>query len=152
MDIGKLISAKNILLPVNGGPGQTQAFNLACSLAKQSKGKIHAFYVIEVSRKLPLDAEVPSETEKGESALSVIETMSKNQKCPLEAELVQARHAGPTIVRQAKNRNIDLIVLSLGHNSTSADFHLGKTTSHIMQNAHCPVLLWKTTNLESIPS
>lgn len=147
MDIGKLIEAKNILLPVNGGPWQSQAFELACSLAKQSKGRVHAFYVIEVSRRLPIDAEVPIETEKGEAALSSIEKMSKGQKCTLDAELVQARQAGPTIVKEAKNRNADLIVMSIGEKNRTGEFRLGTTTSHVMQNAHCPVLLWKTKPL-----
>ena len=152
MDMGKLIAANNVLLPVNGGLWQNQAFELACSLAKQSKGKIHAFYVIEVSRELPLDAEVPEETAKGEAALSMIEDLCKSQKCNVEAELVQARQAGPSIVREAKNRNVDLIVLSVDPNGNSGNFHFGRTVSHIIQNAHCPVIIWKNKPVDSKPS
>ena len=51
---------RNILLPVSGTEADDEAMRLACMLAKKSKAKIYAVYVIAIKRSLPLEAEVES--------------------------------------------------------------------------------------------
>ena len=134
--------SKNVLLPVKGEVGDEEAFHLACNLAKEAKGKVHALYVIEVERSLPLDAEITEETGRGEEVLARIEVLAKEGKCPLDADILQCRQAGPAIIQEAVTKQADLIVLGVSYRRNSNGFHVGETTSYILQHATCPVLVW----------
>ena len=138
-----MLLAKNVLFPIKRGAGYEDAFQLACSVAKGAKGKIHAIYVIEVKLELPLDAEIGEETSRGEDALAYIEHLAKEEKCSLEAEILQARQAGPAIVQEAVNIPADLIVLGINHRHNVTGFQVGETTNYILENSRCPVLLWR---------
>ena len=86
---------KNILVPVRGYRADVEAFRLACGLGHEAKSKLYALYVIEVKRELPVDAEVTSEVGKGEEILSEIETVSREEKAVVSAEILQARQENP---------------------------------------------------------
>ena len=126
-------------------------FHLACNLAKEAKGKVHALYVIEVERALPLDAEIPEETSRGEEVLANIEGMARESKCPLTAEILQCRQAGPAIIQEAITKQAALIVLGVPYKRSLNGAHLGDTTTFILQNATCPVLMWHNGTSEQTP-
>ncbi len=135
--------ANNILLPVSRGRGYRNAFRMAHSLVREGRGKIYAIYVIEVELALSLDAEIEEETSRGEEALSYIEELAKEEKCSLEAEILQARQAGPAIVQEAANIPASLIALEVEHRSAMMEFRVGRTTDYILRRSRCPVLLWR---------
>ena len=58
-----------ILVPVHDNGCDDEALRLAGEIARANKATIHALYVIEVKRDLPLDAEITQETSKGEKVL-----------------------------------------------------------------------------------
>ena len=147
-----LLPSKNILLPVRGCKGDEEAFGLACTLARSSKGMIQAIYVIEVARELPIDAEIGEETGRGEVTLAHIEDLARDEKCPLKANILQARQAGPAIVQEAQDRQADTIVLSADYKDNAEGIHMGTTISYILQHAHCPVLLWRNPINNLVPS
>ncbi len=138
-----VFSAKNVLLPVRGDLVNEDAFRLACTLAKGAKGKIRAIYVIEVKRELPLDAEIADETSRGEEALAQIESLAKAEKCPLDADILQARQAGPAIVQEAASKEADVIVVGVECRPLDDGITVGQTASYVLEHAHCPVLLWR---------
>lgn len=125
-----------------------EAFHLACNLAKETKGKVHALYVIEVDRALPLDAEIPEESSRGEEILANIESLARESKCPLDAEILQCRQAGPAIVQESVSKQANLIVLGIPYKRNPKGAHLGDTTTYILQNAICPVLIWHNGTAE----
>ena len=90
-----------ILVPVIGSESDDEAIKLACELARKSKGKIRAVYVITVTRTLPLEAEIESEVRKAEATLDHVEAVAEEQGYQIETELLQSREAGPTIVDEA---------------------------------------------------
>ena len=120
-----------------------EAFRIACGLGREAKSKLYALYVIEVKRALPVDAEVTSEVAKGEDILSEIETVSREEKAAVSAEIVQSRQAGPAVMHEALERDADLIILGLPAKGLNNSFHLGENVSYILKNASCPVLLWR---------
>jgi nucleotide-binding universal stress UspA family protein len=136
---------KRVLVPVKGRRADRDAFRLACNLAREAKGKLYALYVIEVSRKHPVDAEMPSEVAKGEKILADVEAMGREEKADVSAALLQARQAGPAIVHEAKERQVDLIVLGTPPLAPARGKveRGGETVSYILQNAPCTVLLWR---------
>ena len=135
------VNAKRILVPINGDKAGENAFRLACALCKEKKGKLFALHVIEVALELPVDAEVDSA--RGEAILARIEALSKETKSPVEAEFLQARHAGPAIVQEALERGVEMIIMGIPYKSRLGQFSLGETASYILKNSPCPVILWR---------
>lgn len=128
-----------ILVPVKGHPTDREAISLACRLAKASKGKVFAIYVIEVQRTLPLDAEIGPEIEKGEKVLEAVERIAEEVDFNVDSELLQGREVGPALVDEAIERNIDLMIMGVPYKRRFGEFDLGKTVPFILKNAPCRV-------------
>ena len=135
------MDAKKILVPMKDEKTGEEAFRMACRLFRQSKARIYVLYVIEIKQELPLDAEV--DPGKGEAVLNRIEAVAAEEKCHVEAEYLQARHAGPAIVQEALQRGAELIVLGVPYKRRLGRFTLGETASYVLKNASCPVILWR---------
>ena len=132
-----------ILVPVIGTQADEEAIRLACSLAKKAKAKIHAVYVIVVKRSVPLDAEIKSEIEKAEGILDHVEGVAEEHDYELETDVLQAREAGPAIVDEAVERDIDLILISVTYKRRFGQFSLGSVVPYVLKNAPCRVILYQ---------
>ncbi len=130
-----------ILVPVNGSPGDSDAVELACALAKRYKARVYALYVIEVKQVLPLDAALPEEAAHGERILEKVEDLGDQLDVPIEGELVQARSPGAAIVDEAYDRGIDLIVMSVRYRRRLGEFSMGRTVPYVLKNAKCRVVV-----------
>jgi nucleotide-binding universal stress UspA family protein len=131
-----------ILVPVTGNTVDDEAMSLACQLAKKNKGKIWAVYVITVKRSLPLDAEIKSESTKAEAILDHIATVAEEADYETETDLLQSREVGPTIVDEAVEREVDLIIMGLPYKRRFGQFSLGNVLPYVLQNAPCQVILY----------
>ena len=131
-----------ILVPVSGTEADDEAMRLACVLAKKSKAKIYAVYVIAIKRSLPLEAEVESEIHKGEGILEHIENVAEEQDYEVETDLLQAREVAPTIVDEVVERSIDLIVMGITYGTRFGQFSLGSVVPYVLKNAPCRVILY----------
>lgn len=132
---------KKVLVPISGSKTDEEAVNLACAIAKRNKATIYAIYVIEVKRTLPLDAEIASESVKGEGVLARIELVAEEQDYEVETELLQAREAGQAIVDEAVERKVDLIIMGVDYKRRFGEFTLGATAPYVLRNAPCKVWL-----------
>ena len=133
---------KKILVPVTGTQADDEATRLACWLTKKNKGKIWAVYVITVKRSLPLDAEIRSETTKAEEILDHIASVAEEADYEAETDLLQAREVGPTIIDEAVEREVDLIIMGLSYKRRFGQFSLGSVLPYVLQNAPCQVILY----------
>jgi len=131
-----------ILVPVIGTEADEEAIRLACRLAKKDKGKIWAVYVITVKRSLPLEAEIESEIKKAEGILDHVESVAEEQDCEVETDVLQAREAGPAIVDEAVERDIDLILMGVTYKRRFGQFSLGNVVPYVLKNAPCRVILY----------
>ena len=131
-----------ILVPVIGTEAGEEAVKLACRLAKKDKGKILAVYVITVKRALPLEAQLESEIQKAEGILDHMESVAEDQDYELEADLLQAREAGPTIIDEAVEREVDLIIMGIAYKRRFGRFSLGDVVPYVLKNAPCRVILY----------
>lgn len=136
---------QKILVPVVGTEADDEAIKLACELAKKSKGKIRAVYVITVTRTLPLEAEIESEIRKAEEILDHVETVAEEQGYEIETELLQAREVGPTIVDEAVEKEADLVLMGIKYKRRFGQFSLGEVVPYVLKNASCRVLLYQYT-------
>ena len=132
---------KKVLVPVNGTEADEEVIKLACSLAKQAKGKVYVMYVIQVKRILPLDAEIEPEIRKGEEILDQAERLAEEQDYEVETDLLQAREIGPAVVDEAIERNVDLIMIGSSYKKRFGEFSLGNTVPYVLKNAPCRVLI-----------
>ena len=131
-----------ILVPVSGTEADEEAIKLACRLAKKNKGKVRAVYVITVKRTLPIDAEIESEIRKAEGILDHIESVAEEQDYEVETDLIQAREAAPTIVEEAVERGVDLILMGIKYKRRFGQFSLGDIVPYVLKNAPCRVILY----------
>jgi nucleotide-binding universal stress UspA family protein len=133
---------EQILVPVVGSSTDEETIELACRLAKQDKGKIHAIYIITMARDLPLDAQIEPEIQKAEELLNHIEAVAEKQNYKIDTDLLQAREAGSAIVDAALERGVDLILMGLAYKKRFGEFSLGDVVPHVLKNAPCCVILY----------
>lgn len=132
-----------ILVPVSGTRADDEAIRLACRLVKKTKGKVWAVYVITVRRSLPLDAELESEIKIGEEILNRAESVAEEQECELQTDLLQAREAGPTIIDEAVEHEVDLILMGVEYKKSFGQFNLGSVVPYVLRNAPKRVILYQ---------
>ena len=133
---------KKILVPVAGTQADDEAIRLACRLAKKHKSKIWAVYVITLERSLPLYAQINSEIRKAEDILDHAESIAEEEEYELETDLLQARDAGPTIVDEAVERDVDLILMGVEYKRRFGQFSLGNVVLYVLKSAPCRVILY----------
>ena len=132
----------SILVPVAGTKADEGALELACSLAKRkNKSKIFAVHVIPVERSLPLDTEIKPEIGKAEDILARAENIAQDWGCTVETDILQAREVGPAIIDEAKERQVDLILIGVAYKQHYGQFCLGDVLPYVLENAPCRVIL-----------
>ena len=131
-----------ILIPVGGTEADEEAIRLACRLAKKDKNKLWSVYVINIKRALPLNAEIEPEIQKAESILDHIESIAEEQDYEVETDVLQARDAGPAIIDEAVEREVDLILMGVKYKRRFGKFSLGNVVPYVLKNSPCPVILY----------
>jgi len=132
-----------ILVPVAGGAADIETVKLACQLARKDKSKLLVVHIIPIARSLPLDTELTPEVKKGENILEQAEKIALERGFDIETDLLQARNVGPSIVDEAVERQVDLIVMGLAYKRLFGQYSLGDVTPYVLKNASCPVILFQ---------
>jgi nucleotide-binding universal stress UspA family protein len=134
---------ERILVTVSGKDADAETVKLACDLAKKPKAKIYVVYVIEVKRSLPLDAVIESEIHRAEEALAHAEDVASDKDYEVETDLIQGRDAGPAIVDEAMDKEVDLILMGFTYKKRFGVFNLGRVIPYVLEEAPCRVLLYR---------
>jgi nucleotide-binding universal stress UspA family protein len=134
---------ERILVAVSGKDADAEAVKLACDLAKKPKAKIYVIYVVEVKRSLPLDAVIESEMARAEKILARAEEIASDKDYEVETALIQGRDAGPAIVDEAMEREVDLILIGFTYKKRFGVFNLGRVIPYVLEEAPCRVLLYR---------
>jgi nucleotide-binding universal stress UspA family protein len=138
-------NVSRILVPVTGTQADKEAVELACGLARQNKSQVRAIYIITLKRDLPLDAEIEPEIQKAENILGGMEEVARKAGCRLDTEVLQAREAGPAIINEAVEREIDLILLGIAYKMRFGEFSLGEVVPYVLKNSPCRVVLYQSS-------
>jgi APA family basic amino acid/polyamine antiporter len=115
---------------------------------------IEALYVIEVPMALPIDARIPdADLKRARAALARAKAVGEEYAgVEVATATVRARRAGEAIVHEARRRGVEAIVLAaeeptrirggalLGGRGDASAF-VGETTRHVVNKAHCRVIL-----------
>ena len=137
------MAISSVLAAVSGESCDTEVVRLACHLMHPKRGTLHLLYVIEVDRRMPVDAEIVSAAARAETVLRSMEKVARAQKFRCEGELVQARDAGSAVVNEAFDRSVDAIVLGVPYQRRYGVFTLGDSVLYVLKNAPCQVVLWR---------
>ncbi len=130
-----------ILVPVSGEEPDDEAVALACNLAKDGRSLISVLYVIQVPRPLPLDAEIPSETAKGEGVLQQMEKIGQQNKRHLEGQIIQARDVGPAVLYEIIQQKVDLVVVGTSVQGRYGTPSLSEPVAYLLKHAPCQVIV-----------
>src|SRR3712207_3391397 len=116
---------------------------------------MEALWVFEVPLSLPLDARIPEdELKRARRALARAKAVGEEYEgVEVATAVVRARRAGEAIVREAKRRGVEAIVLAaeekasirggmvLGGKAGLHDTSVGETTRYVVNKAPCRVIL-----------
>ena len=102
-----------------------------------------ALYVIEIPRRLPLDAEIAWRSAEGERVLQQMELIGKQHKCKVDGEILQARSLGAAVVDEAVQRSADLIVASASYEEHFGIPTLGEVVPYLLKHSPCRVMVYR---------
>ena len=151
-----------MLVPVLGTPLDDDIMQTAGRLAAEENedddeggAVIEALWIFEVPMALPLDTRVPdAELKRARAALKRAKAVGEEYEgVEVATAVVRARRAGQAIVREAKRRGVEAIVLAaeeptrvggglrLGGKPGLHDTSVGETTRYVVNKAPCRVIL-----------
>ncbi|MEO8688474.1 MAG: amino acid permease [Solirubrobacteraceae bacterium] len=152
----------SILVPVLGTPLDDDIMQTAGRLSMEENADegeggavIEAVWVFEVPMALPLDARIgEDDLKRARKALQRAKAVGEEyQGVEVATATVRARRAGEGIVREARRRGVEAIVLAaeeptrmrggplLGGKRGLYDTFVGQTTRYVVTKAHCRVIL-----------
>ncbi len=143
---------RSILLPTDFSRCAESALPYAADLARQMKARLVCLHVVEtmmppvgyaaVAEPMPA-VDIGGQLE--DSATRELPKLGAREECAgLDVEEVVARgDAAGEIVRVARERNIDLIVISSHGRTGFGRMIFGSTAESVVRHAHCPVLVVK---------
>jgi len=155
---------KNILVPIDGSEHSLRALTYAVELAKQFKSTLILMHVYSLPKPTPISPAMPlggppTETttpmaieitteliqktkQKAQEILNRAKEKAEEQNVAVQT-LIKEGKASEEIVKAAKEKNVDLIVMGARGISKIKEILLGSVSHGVTRNSHCPVLIIK---------
>ena len=152
----------SLLVPIFGKPLDDDIVQTAGRLAGEERDEleeegatIEAIWVFEIPMSLPIDARLPEpQIKRAQDALRRAKAVGEEYEgVHVQTAMVRARRAGEAIVREAKRRGVEAIVLAaeepsrvrggalFGGSSGPLDNFVGEVTKYVLRKADCRVIL-----------
>jgi APA family basic amino acid/polyamine antiporter len=152
----------SLLVPIFGKPLDDDIVQTAGRLAGEVRddldeegATIEAIWVFEVPMSLPIDARLPEpQIRRAQEALRRAKAVGEEYEgVHVQTAMVRARRAGEAIVREARRRGVEAIVLAaeepsrvrggalFGGTSGPLDNYVGEVTKYVLRKAACRVIL-----------
>jgi len=131
----------SILVPLKLGPIGEEMVATAVKLAQESGASVWALHVVRVPMERPLDEELADEEESAAAALSEAQLLGADHGVEVKGKTVRARSIGAAIVSQAKELDVDLIVLGSAPKWRRQSRFFSPTVDHVLKKAPCEVLV-----------
>jgi basic amino acid/polyamine antiporter, APA family len=132
-----------LVVPIVPGRPSDDALDVACRLAAERGARVVALTVVEVPRELPLDAELPAQERIANDELDEAIAIGETYGVRVVGRLVRGRSASAEIVREARRRDAEIIVLGSPRKSLVARRRgvFGTTVDRVMRQAPCRVMV-----------
>ncbi len=152
----------SLLVPIFGKPLDDDIVQTAGRLAGEVRDEldeagatIEAIWVFEVPMSLPIDARLPEpQLRKAQEALRRAKAVGEEYEgVHVQTAMVRARRAGEAIVREARRRGVEAIVLAaeepsrvrggalFGGAGGPLGNYVGEVTKYVLRKANCRVIL-----------
>ena len=145
-----MITLEKIVCPIDFSEYSKHALTYAVALATQYQSKLYLIHVVEPIR-VPIDLGVGvpglleyegTIVEKAREHLEGLLDLTARATLEVEAHVLRGA-AFAEIVRFARDKNVDLIVIATHGLSGIAQLLLGSTAEKVVRKAPCPVLTVK---------
>ena len=144
---------KHILIPTDGSPLSLKAIKVGARLAKSFKAKVTALYVVRPYQPPPgsegiLYADLFSPARYAEQmkkisgeAMAKVQRVAKGEKVDCETVALTERTPWQGIVKTARTRKCDLIVMASHGRRGLEGLLLGSETTKVLTHSKTPVLV-----------
>lgn len=132
---------RTVVVPVVKALSSERAVELACRLAEPQQASILLVGVVEVPLSLPLDATMPVQRARADEAIGVGAVICEQHELEFERVLIPARSAWEGIVRVARERSADLIVLGLDPRQRLPGEEISRNVAQVIRRAKCEVIV-----------
>jgi nucleotide-binding universal stress UspA family protein len=147
---------KKILVPLDGSKSAIAALKMALELAKLFQSHITLLHVVSLGTVLPIkrfekaqqvqtdeiEKLIVLSREAGFTILDQGQQLLEGTGIPVKTILKEG-YPALEVVRVARDRNLDLIVLGAKGISQVKELRLGRTSEQIVRNAPCTVMVCK---------
>jgi APA family basic amino acid/polyamine antiporter len=139
------VEYRTIVVPVVRSPESEEALVAAARLASDRGSRIAVLHVLEMPMEMALDARLGDvEEEAADELLDDAEALVERYGVPVYTRLVRARTAGSAIVREARARDAELIVLGAPRRARASAGRkavFGRTVDYVLKNARTRVMV-----------
>jgi nucleotide-binding universal stress UspA family protein len=131
---------KHILLPTDGSKLSENSIRQGIRMAKSCNAKVTALYAVPTSAFNEDDAEVTWRTDK---YLSFAKKLAASAGVDCEVVKVHGDQPFKEIIKAAKKRACDLILMASHGRHGMAGFLLGSETQKVLTHSRIPVLVYR---------
>jgi nucleotide-binding universal stress UspA family protein len=148
----EIIMFKHVLLPTDGSPLSDDAIRMGVQLARTVNAKVTGFHVMPEFHVVTYKTEMLEDTRqefardsKAHAAnyLSAIEKAAKAAGVVCETATATNDHPYEAIIKAAKRRKCDLIVMASHGRKGMQAVLLGSETQKVLTHSHVPVLVYR---------
>jgi APA family basic amino acid/polyamine antiporter len=130
-----------ILVPMKIGLIGEEMLATAVKLAQERGSAVEALYVIRVPLDRPLDTVLADEEQRATESIEEARALGDEHGVEVHGETVRARSIGEAIVSEARERDVDLIVLGSAPRWRRQSRFFSPTVEYVLQKAPCEVLV-----------
>jgi nucleotide-binding universal stress UspA family protein len=135
------IEFKTIVLHITEAAVADEMTVTALRLAGEQGARVVALYTLEVPTDLPLLCAADEAEARATRQLAEAEAFGVQYGVPVIGRLVRTRHAGRTLVDEARARSSEVIVLGSPGRSPRESRLFGETVDYVLRNARCKVMV-----------
>jgi len=138
-----LTKGEKILVAVDGSSNSDFAVEQALSMANTCNSMLHVVTVIDVYPKQIEGTPGAKEQmdQEAHSLLQTVEAQANEKNIPVETTVHWGRHPHESIIQDAKEKGVDLIVLGSHGRTGLKKFFLGSVAQKVIGYARCPVMV-----------
>ena len=142
VQVRQTVSAlRRILVPIVDVLAAERAVELACRLGEFQKAEIILVHVTEVPFTLALDASLPEQETRAQSALDTAQFIVSQHGLPSRQRVLRRRQAADGIVEVAREEDVSAIVMSTCAKPIISLGLFGRTVQEVLRKAMCEVVL-----------
>jgi nucleotide-binding universal stress UspA family protein len=115
---------------------------LACQLSHGMDAELTALHVVEVPLATPLEASNDVLDHPGKEIVARARQVAEGYSKQLTTRLLRARDIGETVVGEAKERDVDLLIMGYHRKRGQlAEILLGSTAQYVVHHAPCRIIV-----------